>query len=104
MKRAQKMLSYIVVLALGAGLIYLILQDSSRPDLPDTWTTSYSSTPPENSPIVGLWMDNGQPVILAVVAHGARYFEYDALHPEGPASMLYGTPPIWWIRFPGAAR
>ena len=98
------------LLALGGitfGLIMifmLVLQDTSRPEMVSDWATPYSRSIPENTPVVGLWMDNGQPVVLAVVAHGTRYFEYDALHPMGPASMLYGYPPMWWTPMPGGAK
>jgi hypothetical protein len=85
-------------------LVLLVYQDSSRPELTGDWVTPLERSIPEDTPIVGLWMDEGQPVVLAVVAHGTRYFEYDALHPEGPASVLYNSPPMWWTPMPGAAR
>jgi hypothetical protein len=68
------------------------------------WTLSAVALPPDDRPIVGLWMEDAQPVVIAVVGHGRRYFGYDALHPEGPLSPLESTPPVWWVDFPGGAR
>jgi hypothetical protein len=85
-------------------LVYLVYLDKSRPEITSDWSTPLERSIPENTPIVGLWMDQGQPVVVAVVAHGPRYFEYDALHPSGPASLLFNAPPMWWTPMPGAAR
>jgi hypothetical protein len=103
----EKLAVFFAAICLLFAIGWLVYHEPPKPTsivAPSSWTTSQEMTPPENVPIVGLWMDNGQPVVLAVVAHGPRYFEYDALHPRGPASPLYAYPPLWWTNMPGAAR
>ena len=100
----KKYLVFFALCAAGVLIGYLVFLDQSRPEMCGDWTTPMTRSIPEDTPIVGLWMDQGQPVVLAVVAHGPRYFEYDALHPSGPASLLYTYPPMWWAPMPGGAR
>jgi hypothetical protein len=88
------------------GVVYFVITDKSdRIVYSPSWITSAVYQPPINVPIVGLWMnESGQPEIAATVRKYSKYYEYNALHPEGPLSLLYNTDPMWWVSFPGGAK
>ena len=104
MKLFKAFLVFVAICFIITGLFYLILEDKSQPEASDPWIRSSLQAPPLNTLIDGIWIEGGQPVSVLVVAHGIRYFEYDALHPKGPTSPLFDYPPVWWIEMPGVVR
>jgi len=102
------MKKYILAIVL-AFLTFCVLVGiySEKKSLPDTsagWLLSENRTPPSQFPIIGIWIDSGQPISLEVIEIGGTYYEYDALHPEGPVTPLRSYPPVWWISLPGGAK
>jgi hypothetical protein len=68
-----------------------------------TWNTSAYLEPPDDTPIVGYWVDGNQPIIVAVVCVNNKYYEYDP-NVNHPVTLLFGYPPIQWAEMPGGAK
>jgi hypothetical protein len=90
-------------LAVSLLVLAAIILPAPPPEAPvSTWTRSSDKGPPKETPIVGFWISDGQPVTVPVVLYGDTFYEYN------PASRypapLFGCPPVYWIGFPGGAE
>lgn len=68
-----------------------------------TWHRSSVDTPPINTPIVVLYTQYGfdQRTMIQI---GVQWFEYAPTLQPPLGSLLYSSPPTWWIELPGGAK
>jgi len=67
------------------------------------WHRSDELPPPDDKPICGMWLDDGQPVVEFVRKAGENFYEYNP-NPFAPTALLWAYPPVYWSEMPGAAE
>lgn len=70
---------------------------------PVSWVKSEYIGAPNNEPIIGFWIVDGDPVPATVIEAGGQYYQYSDV-PGAPACLLFGYPPLYWSYMPNAAR
>lgn len=101
MKRADR---WFVIGCLAVGLILAAVCYSPQPEPiepMDSWHKSSLEAPPEERPIVGLWIWDGEPCPLTVVCIGTRYYAYN---PGDITQLIADYAPNYWVDMPGVVK
>lgn len=94
----------VACLAVSLLVLAAIILPQPEPEIPPTatWTRSADRGPPKETPIIGFWISDSQPMTVPVVLYGEMFFEYNPTS-RYPAP-LFGFPPVYWIGMPGGAE